>query len=353
MKLRPAGDWFYFNRKKKRNNRCKKKKMAPGELLGKNSKPVDNNMPKWRECTQSAATNSVVVKHIQNNVCSRQTWFQSCSQAQFSPSTHQLNVSVKGQNPKRDLRYRGPQISQAYPTRVPRQITWSGVMPHGCCSKSCDTEASFTSDHLPQTGFIIFDGASETSRAPHRLASCAPAEKSTNVTASHHVGEMLRQIRRELAVGKPCRADREAPNQMVEMAGAETPQLAGGALSTDGEQAAPPSASAASTAVQPAPGGFPVLCPDSGAGPSRVAPEESTASKTGQEGGETGGVGPGRSGETSGPPNRTCAPADPDANLCKRVRIAHKPKQGLEAKQAASRLIGKRKRPEGETDIPR
>ncbi|CAF91116.1 unnamed protein product [Tetraodon nigroviridis] len=136
------------------------------------------------------------------------------------------------------------------------------------------------------------------------------------------------------------------------MAGAETPQLAGGALSTDGEQAAPPSASAASTAVQPAPGGFPVLCPDSGAGPSRVAPEESTASKTGQEGGETGGVGPGRSGETSGPPNRTCAPADPDANLCKRVRIAHKPKQGLEAKQAASRLIGKRKRPEGETDIP-
>lgn len=336
--------------------------LASSKKWGENSKQVDNNIPKWRECSQSAATNNVVVKHKLNNVCSRQNWSHSYSQAQFSPSADQLNISVKGQNPKRDTRSRRSHLSQAYPTHVPRQITWSAVKQHGCCSKSCDTAANFTSDHLPQTGVIIFDQALETSKVKHQashcLASSVSAEKSTNVTTPHYISEMLRQIRRELGVRKPRRAEREARKQIGEMADAETPQLAGGALRTDGEQGTPPMASATSLAVQFAPVSSHVLLPDSGAGPSRITPEKSTAFKMGQEAPETCRVSSGFTGETSGPPNIKCAPSDPDANFCIRVRIAHKPKQGLEAKQASSKLSGvkngvKRKSPEKATGIPR
>lgn len=328
---------------------------------GENSKQVDNNAPKWRECNQTAAPNSLIVKHNQNNVCSRQNWSQSHSQAQFSPSADQLNISVKGQNPKRDTCYRISRKSQAYPTYVPRQIAWSAVKQHGCCRKSCNPAANFTSDHLPQTGVIIFDHAVETSkvkhRASHRLAASASAEQgSTNVTTPHYISVMLRQIRRELGVREPCRADREAKKRVNEMVGAETLQLAGGALRTDGEQGTPPIASATSMAVQSAPVRSHVLYPDSGAGPSRIAPaEKSTAFKMGQEEPETGGVSSGFTGETSGAPNSKCAPSDPDANFCNRVRIAHKPKQGLEGKEDSSKLSWngvKRKRPEEATGIP-
>lgn len=351
---------FTFNRKKKKSKKKKMAPLAPGELSRLNSKPVDNDMQKWRECNQGAATNNVVVKHIPNNVCSRQNWPHSCSQAWFSPSADQLNVSVKGQNPKRDPRYKAPEKSQAYPTRVPRQIAWSAVRQHSCCSKSCDTAASFTSDHLPQSGVILFDHALETSTAKHQASRCldssASAEESTNVPASRHIGEMLRQIRRELAVREPCRVEREAQKRVVDLADTETPQLAGGALSTDGEQGVAPIASASSSAGRSAPVSSHALYPDSDAGTSRAAPEKSAAFKTGREGPERCGVSSGFTGETGGPPSGKCAPADPDANLCNRIRIAHKPKQDSKVKQASSKLSwngGKRKRPEEKTDIPR
>lgn len=144
---------------------------------------------------------------------------------------------------------------------------------------------------------------------------------------------------------EPCRADREARKQSAEMADAKTPQLAGG------EQGAPPVASGASLAVQAAPVGSHVLHPESGAEPSSIAPaEKSAAFKLSQEGPATSGV------KTSGPPDSKCAPSDPDANVCTRVRIAHKPKEGLEAKKATSKSSWtdvKRKRPEEGTGIPR
>lgn len=336
--------------------------LASSKKSGKNSKQVDNNVPKWRECNHSAAPNSVIVKHNQNNVCSRQNWSHSQSQAQFSPSADQLKISVKGQNPKRDTCYGRSRKRQAYPTHVPRQITWSAVTQHGCCSKSCDPAANFTSDHLPQTGVLIFDHAMETSEvkrwASHHLAASASAEPgSTNVTTPHYISVMLRRIRRELGVREPRRADREAQKRVDEMAGAETPQRAGGALGTDGKQGPPPIASAKSMAVDSAPVSSQVLYPDSDAGPSTTAPaEKSTEFKIGQEEPETGGVSSGFTGETGGAPNSKCAPSDPDVNSCNRVRIAHKPKQVLEEKQASSKLSCngvKRKRPEEAAGMPR
>lgn len=291
-------------------------------------------------------------KQVDNNI-------DSYSQAQFCPPADQLHISVKGQTPKRDTPYRRPRISQAYPTHVPREITWSAVRQHGCCSKGCDTAANFTSDHLPQTGVILFDRALEASKLKHqasrRLASSASAERSTNVTTPHYISEMLQRIRRELGVREPCRADRK---QIGDTASAETPQLAGGVLRTDGEQGVPPSASATSLAVQSAPVSSHVLYPDSGAGPSRVAPtEKSTAFKMDQEGPETCGASSEFTGATSGPPNSKCAPSEPDANFCNRVRIAHKAKQGLEAKKASSQLGWddgvKRKRPKEASGSPR
>lgn len=314
---------------------------------GENSKQVDNNTLKWKKCNQSAAIDNVVVKHKQNNVCSRRSWLHY-SQAQFNPSSDQVNISVKGQNPKSDLRYRRPHISQAYPTHVPRRITWSAVKQHGCCSKSCDTAANFTSDHLPQTGVIIFDHAD----ASPCLASSASADKSTNVTTPGYISEMLRRIRKELGVREPSRADREARKQIGELAGAGTPQLSG-----DGERGTPTTAAATSLAVQSSPVCSHGLSPDSCAGPPRTDPtEKSTAFKMGQEGPETCGVSSRFSRETSGPPNSKCAPLDPDANLCGRARTAQNPKRGLEEKQNRNKLSWnsvKRKRPEEATDIPR
>lgn len=335
--------------------------LASSKKSGEKSKQVDKNTTKWRECNQSTATNNAVVKHKQD-VCRRQNWSHSYSQAQFCPSVDQLNISGTGQNPQRDTRSRRSHIGHGYPTHVPRQITWSAVRQHGCCSKSCEAAASFTSDHLPQTGVLIFNRALKTSKvkrgASHCLASSASAEKSPNVTTSRYISEMLRRIRREqLGVREPCRVDGEARKQMGGVAGAETPQLAGSALRRDGEQGTPPIVSATSSNTQSAPVSSQVLYPDSGAGPPRIAPAgKSTALKMGPEGPGTYGLSSGFTGETSGPANAKRAPSHPDADLRNRIRIAHKSKQGSEAKTAISKLSWtgvNRKRPAEATGIPR
>lgn len=334
--------------------------LASSKKSGKKSKQVDKNTTIWGECNQSTATNNAVVKHKQDNVCSRPNWPHPYSQAQFSPSVDQLTISGTGQNPQRDTRSRRSQIGHRYPTHVPRQITWPAVRQHGCCSKSCEAAASFTSDRLPQTGVLIFSPALETSKVKHRashcLASSASAGKSPNVTTPCHISEMLRRIRREqLGVREPCGADGEARKQMGGVAGAETPQLAGGALRRDGEQGTPPIVSATSSNAQSAPVSSQVLYPDSG--PPRIAPAgKSTALNMGREGPGTYGLSSGFTGETSGPANTKRAPSHPDADLRNRIRMAHKSKQGSEAKKASSELSWngvKRKRPAEATGIPR
>lgn len=355
--IKPPNDWFYFNRKKKKNKK-KMAQLAASKKWGENLKQVGNNIPKWSEWNQSAATNNVVCEQKQNNVCSRQNWLNSYSQAQFSPSADQPNISVRGHNSKRDGHY-GRHRRQAYPTHLPRQIPWSAVKQHGCCSKSCEPAANYTSDHLPQTGVIIFNQPLETSQVKHhasqRLASPSSAEESTNVTSSHHIGEMLRQIRRELGVREPCRAEREARKQIATMGSAETPQLAGGAHRRDGEQGAPPIAFATSLAMQSAPVSSHVPYPDSGAGPSSIAPtEKSAAFEMGQEGPEMCGVSSGVTGETKGPPSSKCAPSEPE--VCNGVQMAQTSKEGLEAPEASSKLSVngvKRKRAEEATGTPR
>lgn len=312
--------------------------LALSNKSGENSKQVDKNTTKWRECNQSTATNNAVVKHKQDNVWSRQNWSHSYSQAQFSPSVDQLNISGTGQNPQRDTCSRRSHIGRGYPTHVPRQITWSAVRQHGCCSESCEAAASFTSDHLPQTGVLIFNRAVETSKVMHRdsrsVASSASAEESPNVTTPRYISEMLRKIRREqLGVREPCTADGEAPKQKG--------GVAGGALRRDGEQGTPAIVSAASSKAQSAPVSSQVLYPDSGAGPPRP---------------ETYGLCSGFTGETSGPANAKRAPSHPHADLRNWIRIAHKSKQGSEAKKASCQLSWngvKRKRPAEATGVPR
>lgn len=111
--------------------------------------------------------------------------------------------------------------------------------------------------------------------------------------------------------------------------------------------------------VQSAPVSSQVLHPDPGAGPPRIAPAgKSTAFKMGPEGPETCGLSSGFTGETSGPANSKRALSHPNADFCNRVRIAHKPKQGLEAKKAGNELSWngvkrKRKRAAEAPGIPR
>lgn len=319
-------------------------------------------MLKCIDSQQRAGTNTVV-RNKQSNVSCSKVWLTSSNEAQISPSAEQLNISIKLSDPKTDKRNRRPRTNEAYPTRVPRKITWSAVKPDGHCTNRCNAAADFTgvgadftSDHLAQTGVIIFNNSLETSTPNHQtshfaLAPSASAEKGT----LHRIGEMLRQIRRELGVREPCRADREARKQIREAAGAETLRRAGGSPESEG---APHVASAPS--ASPSAGPRPPY-PDLAADPSGIAPgETSTAFKLGQEGPEMCKVSSGLTGDTTAPSNSDGAQSQSDAKICARVRIAHKPKRGLEAKQGGSTLSLKevnnvltRKRPEKVKDIPR
>lgn len=279
--------------------------LASRKKWGVNSKQADNNVLKWRDCDQRADINNVLVQSKENNISCRQIWLSSYNHAQFRPSAEQLNISVKVENPKTDARYTIPHISEGYPTHVPGQISWPAVQQRGHGNGHCHAAGDFTSDHLPQTGVILFNHSSEASgpkcQTCHSSAPSASAEKGTGAASPCHFNKMLRQIRRELEVREPCGADREARKQTSETARAETLQHVGGNKSQEGELLI---TSAAHASVQSETVGCRVPRPDSG---------KSTAFKIGQVGPETREVG-----------------------ISNRARITHKP--GLEAKQTSSRL---------------
>lgn len=267
---------------------------------------ADNNMLKSRYCNQRADINNVTSK--ENNVSYRLSQLPFYSQAQSSPA-EPLNIFVNVQNPKSDPHDARPRTSQGYPTHVPRQMWLGAVKPHSRQAAAAD----FTSDHVPQTGVIIFNQPLETSSQKPQTSTClAPS-------ASAGINEMLWQIRRELGVREPCRGEREARKQTSQTAGAKAPPLAGGSLRTEDEEGALHITSAA-YASRP-----------STSDPSRVAPAGSlTAFKAGQGG-----------------------PGTDEGGICNRVRIAHKSKPCLEEGGASGRLSlkevansVKRKRPE-------
>lgn len=279
--------------------------LASRKKCGVNSMQADNNILKWRDFDQRADINNVVVQSKENNISCRQIWLSSYNHSQFSPSAEQLNISVKVENPKTDARYTRPHISEGYPTNVPGQISQAAVQQFGCGNGHSHSAGDFTSDHLPQTGVILFNHSLEASgpkcQTCHSSAPSVPAVKGTGAASPCHFSEMLRQIRRELEVREPCEADREARKQTSETPGVVTPQPGGG---NEGEKGELLTTCAANTSVQSASVGSPVPTPASG---------KSTAFKIGQVGPEVLKVG-----------------------ICNRARITHKPV--LEAKQTSSRL---------------
>lgn len=301
---------FYFHRKKKRKKKKNIDQLASRGKYRVDSKDADNNMLKSRDCDQRAYINNITSK--ENNVSYRPNWLPFYCQAQSSPA-EQLNIFVNLENPKSDPHYARPRTRQGYPTHVPRQMWLGAVEPRSRDNERRQAAADFSSDHLPQTGVIIFNQPLETSSQKLETSNCLAS------SASAEVNEMLWQIRREMGVRELCRGEREARKQTGQTAGAKAPQLAGGSLRTEGEDGALHITSAAH-ASRP-----------STSDPSRIAPAGSlTAFKVGQGG-----------------------PRTHEGSVCNRVRIAHKSKPCLEAKEASSRLSlkevtksVKRKRPE-------
>lgn len=312
---------FYFHRKKKKKKKNNIDQLASRGKYRGDSKDADNNMLKSRDCDQRADINNITSK--ENNVSYRPSQLPLYCQAQSSPA-EQLNVFVNLENPKSDPHYASPRTSQGYPTHVPRQMWLGAVEQHRCSNERRQAAAAdFTTDHLPQTGVIIFNQPLETSSQKHQtstcLASSASAETGSGTAAPRHINEMLWLIRRELGVRELCREEREARKQTSQTAGAKAPQLAGGSLRTEGEEGA---LHITSTAYASGP---------SISDPSRISPAGSlTAFELGQGG-----------------------PRTREGGICRRVRIAHKSKPCLGAKEASSRLSlkevtnsVKRKRPE-------
>ncbi|XP_030576667.1 zinc finger protein 106 isoform X2 [Archocentrus centrarchus] len=103
------------------------------------------------------------------------------------------------------------------------QITKPAVSQYSYHSREYDsaTYRDFTSDHLPENGAIIFSpNQGETTGQESLRCSAPPAPANKSISAAPirdvDVTAVLRQIRRELGVREPCRADREARRQKSE-----------------------------------------------------------------------------------------------------------------------------------------
>lgn len=298
---------FYIHRGKKRTKNKNIDQWPPRGKYRGDSKDADDNRLERRDCDQRADINSVTSK--ENNVSYRPFRLPFNSQAQSSPAAEQLNIFVNIENPKSDPRYARPRTSQGCPSHVPGQMSLGAVQQHSRDNERCQAAADFTSDHLPQTGVIVFSQSLETSspkcQTSKPLASSASAGRGPGAEAPRHINEMLWQFRRELGVRELCRREREARKQTSGATVAKAPQLAGGSLTTEGEEGVPHITSAVYMSGPPTSVGSRVPYPGSGADPSTIAP----AFKVGQGGPRT-----------------------------REVRIAHKSKWGLEAKEASSRL---------------
>lgn len=312
---------FYFHRKKKKKKKNNIDQWASRGQYRGDSMDGDYNMLESRDCDQRANISNATSK--ENNVSYRPNRLPFYCQAPTAPA-EQLNIFVNVENPKSDPHYARPCTSQGCPAHVPGQISPGAVEQHSRDDERRPAAADFTSDHLPQTGVIIFHQPLETSRqkrpTSNCLASSASAETGSGAAAPRNIHEMLWLIRREMGVRELCRGEREARKQTSQTAGAKAPQLAGGSLRTEGEEGALHITSAA-YASRP-----------STSDPSRIAPAGSlTAFKVGQGG-----------------------PRTHDGGICKRVRSAHKSKPSLEAKEASRLSLKevtnsakrKRKRPE-------
>ncbi|KAK9531416.1 hypothetical protein VZT92_010843 [Zoarces viviparus] len=199
------------------------------EIQGRNNAVVQNKENKVSSLHKSLHQRESTLQNQSGTfVClSEEPAGQTCPSVrnQSTQSAQQLkyndNCSVKIESSQTDRLGRRPYKTQGGATNKQKQKTWSTVTQNDYYDKQYDGE--FTSDHLPDNGAIIFGRDQKESLGSSPSAQKGSAQTATaNGTANAapirdvDVSAMLRQIRRALGVREPCRADREARKQSSE-----------------------------------------------------------------------------------------------------------------------------------------
>ncbi|XP_076612027.1 zinc finger protein 106-like isoform X2 [Chaetodon auriga] len=267
-----------------------------------------------------------------------QTWHRSYVGDQFKQSAQQLRhdfpvdqcSKVRTERSQTDALVRRPHNIQRGAANMPEQTTWPAISQHDYYNKEYDSGTDFTSDHLPVNEAIIFDhGHNESTEQESSRCSAQPASANAAPIRDIDVSAMLWQIRRALGVREPCRADREARRQsseagarVADQAGAEREQPAGGSCrnytcdATTSAHASHSSVCPSSTAPVITQGTTQhgemssVVASDSN-GPSNSREREFQGALNSQ------------------PPLSRCsgrtASSEPNLNISRKIRIAHKP----------------------------
>ncbi|XP_068198000.1 zinc finger protein 106 isoform X2 [Antennarius striatus] len=221
-------------------------------------------------------------------------------------------------------------LSQREKRQADKRVRTTGVTPavsqQGRCGKPCQSETDFTSDGFPQKGAMLFDHGSTESRGAEGSRRPAPPYGSA-VAWDVDVGVMLRQIRRELGIREPCRADREARRQnneagawSADKGGDRSVQLAGG--SQDAGHATAAAKTSGTTSSAPA--------SDSTVRPFNIDPvgtKHAVDVSCGPDGPSNDRKGPAAAGGIVGDHDsigRCSAASEPNLAITRRVRIAHR-----------------------------
>lgn len=350
---------------------AERKRVMSTVVMLENSKQVNQRLQEQMQDTYKEGTKNTVVQNKDNNVSCRgpagQTWHNPYV---WNESTHQLksgnNFSGNSYCSKSKFdfsrinrNFRRPHNIHGSATNMPDQTAWRAISRHDCYEKQRSV-TDFTSDLLPQNGAIIFDDGlnerTESSQPERESSHCleppASAQASTNAAPMQDVdvSAMLRQIRRELGVREPCRADREARKQNSELgvrlsdqAGAKRREPAGCSFRNYTKEAGLRITSAVATSVQSSPGSSLAPASHSSVRPSNIASTQPKQVKTIQGtlcekssavASDTYAPSNGWERESQGgldsfsktPPNEL------HVNFIRKVRIAHKPGKGQEGK---------------------
>ncbi|XP_013871165.1 zinc finger protein 106 isoform X2 [Austrofundulus limnaeus] len=233
-------------------------------------------------------------------------------QAQFAPPAHHPRFhSPFGNN---QFSYRN---AQNYRFNSPPPNALPAVSQYNYNTQYAGN--AFTSDCLPDDGAILFDGNQstnmESSQQEGSSRSAPPAPMSAPASAApireKDISAMLKQIRKELGVREPCRADREARKQSSEAGGGAD---GSGALQT-AEQSADAAAPQAGTSAAP-----PGTAPGESKQTSQLFKSSAAEGRVKKEGEAL--VAKDASSSLKSPA------FEPNLNPPRKVRIAHKAAQG-------------------------
>ncbi|KAG7235902.1 hypothetical protein INR49_002047 [Caranx melampygus] len=230
----------------------------------KQNKTKQKNTTKIKHETHLKGSSSVVVQNKENKASTLQKpphqretarlpdvpaeppRHQTSVRDQFTPPIPQMRsgASFSVNSVKVDqFHTERPQQSPHNTEEGPRlhKIMLPAIIEYDIHERQCDNSVNFTSDNIAGCRGLIFDDMQNESPRSTELEqegshrSAAPAPANTSISAAPirvvDVSSMLRQIRRELGVREPCRADREAKKQKSEVrarpAGHSSSQKAG------------------------------------------------------------------------------------------------------------------------------